>query len=641
MIDYRIYDLHSDGKTKLGHVEDMLSVLVNSRNVAFSTVLMDTWYATKSVMLHIESLGKFYCCPMKSNRKPVDDSNAMRPYQRIDSLVWSASELQTGKRIKIRGFPKYHKVKVFRVRQAQKTGQTLFKYGMLTEYLRQELKTPSIKMDFAQVLSTILEIVKLNISQELIKETRSIFEFQKSEYSPSKPPSYEQRMDRLTRIENMCRDHVKTITQALQYDFGTRDPDLIFLADIFPQISHAQHVKKHLKSWMKREKTASGIFALTGQRSYIVNEPLGVIGIMSPFNAPVSLALDPAVDAIAAGNSVIIKISENTPETATLIKKLVDQYFNSEEMAVVTGDSEVSKFFASLPWDKFVFTGGSEVGKRILTAAAKHLVPVILELGGKSPCVILDDVNISEVAQKIMKVRLMNAGQVCIAGDYVLLPSNHLETFVQSVLNGAKEAYPSIIDNQKFTSVIDGRSYNRITGYIDEAESEGCRVIQSNPINEDVPDKKSRKIPLTLIVNPAEHLQVSKNEVFGPILSIYTYEKLEFAIEYINSKPKPLALYIFGKNKTEIDKVIHSTSSGGVTVNDLLMHVDSKEMGFGGVGYSGMGRYKGGLIGYKAFSNPKSVVEQGLVRSFTERFIPPIKSSEVRKILRRQVGLKN
>lgn len=478
------------------------------------------------------------------------------------------------------------------------------------------------------------------MTKELIKETRSIFEFQKSNYSPSKTPSYETRKDRLTRIESMCRNHVKAITEALQKDFGTRHSDLIFLADIFPQISHAQHVKKHLKSWMKKEKTSSGIFALTGQRSYLVNEPLGVVGIMSPFNAPVSLALDPAVDAIAAGNSVMIKISENTPETANLMKELVSKYFKPEEMVVIIGDSEVSKFFASLPWDKFVFTGGSEVGKKILAASAAHLTPVILELGGKSPCVILEDANVSEVAQKIMKVRLMNAGQVCISGDYVFLPAHRLEAFIRGILESAKEVYPSIINNEKFTSVIDDRAYDRITGYIDEAIKEGCRVIQSNPMNEIVPDRNSRKIPLTLIINPPEHLQVCKNEIFGPILSVFTYERLRYAIQYINSKPKPLALYIFGKNKTEIDKVIHTTSSGGVTVNDLLMHADSKEMGFGGVGYSGMGRYKGGRIGYKAFSNPKSVVEQGFLRKFTERFIPPIKTNEARKILRHQVGIK-
>lgn len=474
-----------------------------------------------------------------------------------------------------------------------------------------------------------------------IEELKSIFELQKLSYSPSNTPSYEKRMDRLSRIEQLCKNHIPEITEALQKDFGSRNSDWIFVADIFPQLSHAKHVKRHLKKWMKKEKTASGLLGLTGQRTYIVNEPLGVVGIMSPFNAPVSLAFDPAIDAIAAGNSVIIKISESTPHTADLTKSLVSKYFRAEEMAVVVGDYEVSKTFASLPWDKFLFTGGSEVGKRILVAAADNLTPVILELGGKSPCVVLDDTNIlEEVAKKIGRVRQINAGQMCIAGDYVLLPERHLEKFVEAVIESDRAAYPSIVNNDDFTSIIHESAYDRIVGYIDEAREAGCRVIQSKPRNEEVPDRLTRKIPLTIIINPEDHLMVSQNEIFGPILSIYTYEKLDDAIAYINSKEKPLALYIFGRNRIAIDKIVNSTSSGGITINDLLMHAGSETMGFGGVGYSGMGRYKGGFIGYKAFSNPKAVFEQGIMRRFTGIFYPPFKSDRVGKMLRRQVGIK-
>lgn len=478
------------------------------------------------------------------------------------------------------------------------------------------------------------------MNQMDIETVKTLFYQQKMAYSPSIPPSYEIRMDRLSRIEDLCKNHIAEITEALQTDFGTRDPDLIFLADIFSPLSHAKYVKRHLKKWMKKEKTSSGVLALTGQRAYIVHEPLGVVGIMSPFNAPVSLALDPAIDALAAGNRVILKLSESTPQTATLIKSLVTEYFQAEELTVVIGEAEVSRVFAALPWDKFVFTGGSETGKHILRAAADNLTPVLLELGGKSPCLILDDANIPEVAEKIQRVRLMNGGQVCISGDYVLLPEKHLEAFIENVLETAKTAYPSIIDNKDFTSIIDNRVYNRIVGYMEEAKAAGCRLIISNPMNEAVPDLTTRKIPLTLVINPGGNLRVSTHEIFGPILSIYTYETLDAAIDYINNKPKPLALYVFGNNRTEIDQIIHQTSSGGVTVNDLLMHADAKEMGFGGVGYSGMGRYKGGFTGYKAFSNPKSVVEQGFLRRFTHRFIPPLKSDRLRKMLRRQVGVK-
>lgn len=472
-----------------------------------------------------------------------------------------------------------------------------------------------------------------------IASLKSVFECQKRSSGPSAAPSYEVRMDRLNRIEHLCKSHIREISEALRTDFGSRSSDWTFTADLYAPLSHVKHVKRHLKRWMQREKTASGLFSLTGQRTYIINEPLGVVGIMSPFNAPVSLAFDPAIEAIAAGNRVMLKMPESTPETANLLDDLVAQYFDAEELSVVLGGVEVSKTFASQAWDLLFFTGGSEVGKHILAAAAENLTPVILELGGKSPCVVLDDAEILEAAEKIAKVRQLNAGQVCISADYVLLPDRHLEPFLKSVVHVSETTYPSIIENADFTSIIDDRAYDRIVGYIDEAKSAGCRVIECNPKNESVPDRRTRKIPLTLIVNPGDHLKVSENEVFGPILSIYTYEHLTEAIDMINGKPKPLALYIFGRNRREIDQILNSTSSGGVTVNDLLLHANAPG-GFGGVGYSGMGRYKGGFIGYKAFSNPKTVLQAGVLRRFTSRFFPPYKSHRLRKMLRRSVGVK-
>lgn len=476
-------------------------------------------------------------------------------------------------------------------------------------------------------------------STKQIEELRAVFELQKKNYSPSNPPSYETRVDRLNRVDQLCRNHFNEITTEIQADFGSRNPDQTFLSDIFPPLDHAKRVKENLKKWMKRERTSSGILALTGQRTYIVNEPLGVVGVMSPFNAPVSLALDPAIEAIGAGNSVMIKVSESVPRTSNLFKRLVSQYFKPEEMAVIEGEAEVSRAFAAMPWDKLVFTGGSEVGKRILAAAAENLTPVILELGGKSPCVVLDDADIVETAKKIGRVRQFNSGQVCIAGDYVLLPERHLEEFLEAVVTEDREAYPTILDNEEFTSVIHEGAYDRIMSYINEAQDAGCRIIQSKPADEDVPDRATRKIPLTIAVNPADSLMVSKNEIFGPILSVYTYSNLDDAIARINNREKPLALYIFGRNRREINKVIDNTSSGGVTVNDLMMHANSETMGFGGVGYSGTGRYKGGLIGYKAFSNPKSVFEQGLMRRFTGAFFPPFKTDRARRTLRRRVGV--
>lgn len=480
------------------------------------------------------------------------------------------------------------------------------------------------------------------MNQNIVKaqdEVKRIFDLQKQSYSPANCPSYEIRMDRLDRLDRMVRANMNEIFKSLSQDFGTRCEDWSFIGDIYPVLDHISHVKKHLKRWMKKERKSSGLMALTGQRDYIVNEPLGVIGIMSPFNAPVSLAFDPAVEALAAGNRVMIKISESTPKTSELIQNLVAKTFSENEMAVVSGDYRISQLFSSLPWDKFVFTGGSEVGKKILGAAANNLTPVLLELGGKSPCLILGDADIKAAAKKIGLLRVQNAGQVCISGDYVLLPEKHLTEFVDTLVRAVEEKYPTVISNPYFTSIINQSAYDRITSYITEAEDAGSRVIQINPGKEQLPDPVSRKIPLTLVINPAEELMVSKHEIFGPILSIYTYQDLGQAIDRINRREKALALYVFGKNRKNIDHVVNHTSSGGVTINDVMMHANARNIGFGGVGYSGMGRYKGGFVGYQAFTNPKTVVRQGLMGKMTIRFFPPY-GDTTRSLLRSQVGLK-
>lgn len=473
-----------------------------------------------------------------------------------------------------------------------------------------------------------------------IENMNRVFDLQKKNSVPSNQPNYNTRIDRLNRLENMVRENIDAIYVSLNSDFGTRAPEWSFTGDIYPVLHHIQVVRKNLKTWMKKERKSNGLMALSGEKTYVINEPLGVVGVMSPFNAPVSLGLDPAVDAIAGGNSVMIKISESTPKTAELIKRIVKGAFKESEIAVITGEAEVSKQFASLAWDKFVFTGGSEVGKKILSAAAPNLTPVLLELGGKSPCVVLEDADIEETAKKIGLVRLLNGGQVCISGDYAIVPEKNLEAFLTSMVDSVSKHHTSIIDNEHFTSLINDNAYNRITSYIDEAIAAGSRIIQVNPKNEPVPDPVSRKVPLTIVVNPSDDLMVSKYEIFGPILSVFTYNKREDIINQINKREKALALYIFGKNKSDIDYIIQNTSSGGVTVNDLLMHANAAKSGFGGVGYSGMGRYKGGFIGFQAFTNPKTIVEQGLMGRFSTAFFPPYRSERIRKILQSQVGIK-
>ncbi|MGB1237982.1 MAG: aldehyde dehydrogenase family protein [Pseudomonadales bacterium] len=472
-----------------------------------------------------------------------------------------------------------------------------------------------------------------------LEELQRAFAQQKQQYSPATPISFEQRIHLLEQIDNMIRQHIDEISAALLADFGSRSADWIFTAEIFPILDHIKHVKKKLKTWMKPEPTSSGLLAITGQRTYIQYEPLGVVGVMSPFNAPVSLGFDPAIDAIAAGNRVMIKISEQTPVTAQLLKRLADSHIEASYLSIVCGELDISQAFVALPWDSLLFTGGTQVGKQIMASAAPNLTPVILELGGKCPCVLLPDANLEMAAHKIAQVRQLNAGQVCIAADYVLLPESLLEGFISSALAKDLDTYPAMIDNSDVTAIINDQHYQRICSWIDEARAAGCRVVQAERPHEVLPDRQSRKIPLTLIVNPSKDLSVARQEVFGPVLTVFTYRELDTAINAINSRPKALALYVFGQNRKQIDHVVNSTSSGGVTINDLLMHAGSHTMGFGGVGESGMGRYKGGIRGFQAFSNPKSVHVQGLLKKYTGQFFPPYKKQSTRKMLRGQVGV--
>lgn len=474
---------------------------------------------------------------------------------------------------------------------------------------------------------------------DTIEEIQRVFDLHKQRYAEGHSVPYAVRHERLGKVERLFRENYREMMQALQRDFGTRDEDAAFLGDIYSPLEHAAHARKHLRGWMKPRRQGDGFLRVLGQRSYIKPEPLGVVGIITPFNAPISLGFDPAIDALAAGNTVMIRFPEAMPATGALMAKLVQSYFDAHELAVVTGELEAAKFFAALPWDKLVFTGGSETGKRILAAAAQNLTPVLLELGGKSPVVVLDDADLAAVAEKVAKVRLMNGGQVCIAGDYALVPDAKLEAFVEQVVQATSALYPTVRDNPQYTSVVGRASFERLTAYVDEARASGARVVTVNPGNEPLPDAATGKFPLTLVVDPDEGLRVSKEEIFGPILPVVPYRTLDEAVAYINRKEKPLALYIFGNDRAQIDHVLEQTSSGGVTVNDLLLHAGSHSMGFGGVGYSGMGRYKGGRVGFDAFSNEKAVVEQGLLGRFSHGFAPPMSSARNRKMLASRVGI--
>ena len=473
-----------------------------------------------------------------------------------------------------------------------------------------------------------------------VDEVDRVFKTQKVSYSPAKISTYAERLSLLGQMEKLLRENYNELSDAIEADFGSRSRDHILTADIFPPLLHIAHVKNHLKKWMKPQRRSSGALGLMGVRSYVINEPLGVVGVMSAFNAPVALSLDPASQALAAGNRVMIKPSELTPSTSGLLQQLVAKYFDESMLAVVNGGPDISEHFCALPWDKFLFIGGSDTGRKVLSAAAPNLTPVILELGGKCPAVVLPDANIQQVGAKIAQGRLANAGQVCLDVDYAVVHETVLEKFIDAVIAKNNSDFPTVQNNREVSALIDQRSYDRVLGYITEARRLGFRVIQPDIYDHEVLDQSARQLPLTIVVNPDERLQLHRDEVFGPILSVYTYRKLDHAIDIVNDQSKPLALYVFGKDRKAIHRVTTETSSGGVTINDLALHAFSNSMSFGGVGPSGMGRYMGGLLGYEAFTNPKAVAKQSRVLArYSGSVVPPFKGAWQRNALLRLAGL--
>ncbi|WP_372797405.1 coniferyl aldehyde dehydrogenase [Litorivivens sp.] len=423
----------------------------------------------------------------------------------------------------------------------------------------------------------------------------------------------ETRVDRLNRCIAMLVDHQKEICAAVDEDFGGRSRHVTLMTDIFTSVGSLKFVRKNLKKWIKGEKRKVPVpMNLFGAKARVHYQPKGVIGIMTPWNVPVNMIFSPLADAIGAGNRVMIKPSEFTPKTAELMQRLFREYFEDSEICIVTGGAEVGAAFSSLRFDHLIFTGATSIGKLVMKAAAENLTPVTLELGGKSPVIVSDSGNIEEYAEKIIAGKGMNAGQLCISPDYCFVPASRLEAFITACKNTINELYPTINDNPDFVSVINERHFDRVKGYIDEAREAGARVEALNPANEDWSDRSRHRIPLHMIVDPADDLTCMQDEIFGPILNIKPYRTVDECLNFINQRPRPLAMYYFGTDKIEREHVLANSIAGGVTVNDIAMHVSCDDLPFGGVGNSGIGNYRG-FEGFRTFSHAKAVYQQGFV----------------------------
>ncbi len=419
------------------------------------------------------------------------------------------------------------------------------------------------------------------------------------------------RIDRLERAVNLLKKHEGRLVEAMTADFGHRSEHQSLFTDIASCIGPLRHAQKHLAQWRKSEKRKAGPFPLNllGAKARVDYQPLGVVGVISPWNFPVNLTFTPLAGILAAGNRCMIKPSEYTPATSEAMAQAIAESFSEEEIAVVIGGPQTGADFSGLAFDHLLFTGATGVAKHVMRAASENLVPVTLELGGKSPVVVGRSADISKTADAIIAGKMMNAGQICLAPDYVYVPKERLRDFVDASEKSVAKMFPTLLDNADYTSVINQRHFDRINGYVEQAREHGVEVVEINPANEDFGQQPHNKIAPTLVINPADDLDVMKEEIFGPVMPVKSYDKLDETLDYINQNPRPLGLYYFGSDAKEENRVLTQTTSGGVTVNDVVMHVAQEDLPFGGVGPSGMGSYHG-EDGFKTFSHAKAVFTQ-------------------------------
>jgi coniferyl-aldehyde dehydrogenase len=439
----------------------------------------------------------------------------------------------------------------------------------------------------------------------------AILDGQKAAHLRDGAPSAETRIDWLDRCIGLLIDHATDIQDALNTDFGNRSRDATMLTDISGSIGPLKFARDNVRKWMKgqKRKTTPAILGLFGARAEIQYQPKGVVGVISPWNFPVNLTFAPLAGILAAGNRAMIKPSEFTPETSALMKTMFAKAFSEQEIAVITGGPDVGQAFAGLPFDHMIFTGATSVARHVMRAAAENLVPLTLELGGKSPVIISQSADMATAAARVMNGKTLNAGQICLAPDYVLAPESRVEEFVTEATGAVTRMFPTLRDNPDYTAVIAQRHYDRIKGYIDDARAKGADIREINPANEDFSQQEHRKIPPTLILNATDDMTVMQEEIFGPVLAVKTYRTAEEAVDYVNAHDRPLGLYWFGADEAEKARVLDRTTSGGVTINDVVMHVAQEELPFGGVGPSGMGSYHG-HDGFLEFSHKKAIYTQ-------------------------------
>ena len=435
-------------------------------------------------------------------------------------------------------------------------------------------------------------------------DLRRLLDRQRRAFAADPMPSRTLRIGRLQRLRGMVEKHEAAFAEAISADFGGRSRHETLVAEVFVVVAAVKHAMRHLGRWMRMRRAPTALYYRPGYNR-IMPQPVGVAGIVAPWNYPLQLALGPAVGALAAGNRVMLKPSELTPRLSALLERLVSEAFSEDEFAVVTGGADTGRAFVELPFDHLLFTGSTAVGRLVAQAAAKNLTPVTLELGGKSPAIVDPSCELALAAPRIALGKLLNAGQTCIAPDYALVPAARVEEFAAAMRAAVAALYPRFVDNDDYTSIVSERHYARLERLLADAKAKGARIVELG----EQPDAARRRMPPVLVLGATDDMAIMQEEIFGPLLPVVGYGKLDEAIAYVGRRERPLSLYWFGEDAANRDRVLAGTISGGVTVNDCLWHFAQEDLPFGGVGASGIGAYHG-EAGFRTFSKEKPVFFQ-------------------------------
>jgi len=420
-------------------------------------------------------------------------------------------------------------------------------------------------------------------------------------------PTWPERARHLRNLQALIKQNLDPIVATINADFGHRPRQETLAGEVFGSLNGIRAALAHGRRWMRVQRRSPGVWLRPAQAS-VMPQPLGVVGIMVPWNYPLFLTVGPLVGALAAGNRVMVKLSEYTPTFAALFQQLIAQHFSADQITIITGGPDTAQAFSALPFDHLLFTGSTQVGRQVMMAASRNLTPVTLELGGKSPALIAPGARFEAAVEAIIAGKLFNAGQTCVAPDYVLVERGSETAFVEAAKRATARLYPHLDHSPDYTTIISARHFDRLQTLARETAAAGAQ-LHALDASGSAPDPRSRRFPPLCVTEAPATSRIMQEEIFGPLLPIVPYDNLEQAIAYINAQPRPLALYLFETRSAVINQVMQHTISGGVTINDTLIHLIAEELPFGGIGPSGSGAYHG-RTGFDTFSKMKPILHQ-------------------------------